>query len=696
MLRACRHKDKETMNPLLSKFNTPHETIPFPAISVKDIEEAITEGMALEKAEIEKIKANPDAPDFENTIAALEKSGETLETATTVMYNLLSANTSDALEETANRLSPVLADHGNDIMLDPALFARVRTVYENERGTLQGEKLMLLEKTYEGFERSGATLDEEKKARFREISRRLSQLSLQFSQNVLADTNAFTLHVTDKAQLAGLPQMHIDTAAKEAAKRKQDGWIFTLKAPSYVPFMTYADNRELRHKLYMAYNTRCTHGDKADNFAVVRELVELRGEKARLLGYKHYADYALRRRMAGETKAVEGLLDSLIAAYKPQAEKEVAAVEALARETGGTDFRLQPWDFAYYAQKLKKREYDFDPECLRPYFELSRVKEGVFALANRLYGISITPAKDIPVYHPEVEAYEVADADGSFLAVLYMDFFPRESKQGGAWMTSYREEHCDAPDGQPVTAVNSVRPQVSVTTNFTRPTDEKPALLTLGEVETLLHEFGHALHGLFAMTRYAALSGTSVFWDFVELPSQFMENYASEPEFLSTFARHYQTGEPLPAEYVERIRKSRNFNAAYACMRQVSFGLLDMAYYTLTDSAPDDIRDFEREAWRKAQLLPQPEECCMTVQFGHIMSGGYAAGYYSYKWAEVLDADAFALFKEKGIFDRTTALSFRDNVLSKGGTEPPMELYTRFRGKAPSIDALLVRDGISK
>jgi peptidyl-dipeptidase Dcp len=685
----------DTTNPLLRPFGTPHDTIPFPEITVSHIEEAIKKGMAREKAEIEAIKANPAAPDFANTIAALEKCGALLETATTLMYNLLSANTSDALEEMANRLSPMLADHGNDIMLDAALFHRVKTVYDNERGTLSGEKLMLLEKTYEGFERSGATLDEGKKTRFREISRQLSQLSLQFSQNVLSDTNAFTLHITDGAQLAGLPQMHIDTAANEAKARGLEGWVFTLKAPSYVPFMSYADNRDLRHQLYMAYNTRCTHGDKADNFATVRQLVELRGKMARLLGYPDYAAYALRRRMAGETKAVESLLDSLIAAYKPQAEKEVAAIEQLAKDEQGKDFRLQPWDFSYYAQKLKKREYDYDPEALRPYLELSRVKQGVFGLAEKLYGVTFRPAPEIPVYHPEVEVYEVRDSDGSYLAVLYMDFFPRESKQGGAWMTNYKDEYCDAPEGQPVTAANSSRPHVSVTTNFTRPTGDKPALLTLGEVETLLHEFGHALHGIFAMTRYAALSGTSVYWDFVELPSQFMENYASEPDFLSTFAQHYQTHEPLPAEYVERIRKSRNFNAAYACMRQVSFGLLDMAYYTLPAAPPADIRAFEHKAWERAQLLPQPEECCMTVQFGHIMSGGYAAGYYSYKWAEVLDADAFALFKENGIFDTATARSFRDNVLSKGGTQPPMELYTRFRGKSPSIDALLARDGIT-
>lgn len=654
----------------------------------------ILKGMEEETTEIDQIINNPETPNFQNTIVALSNSGESLERATAVMYNLLSAETDDELDELANDMAAPLSEHGNNIMLNPQLFERVKQVYDHERDSLQGEDLMLLNKTYEGFERSGATLSEEKKAKFRDITRELSECTLKFSQNLLKETNAFELHLTDEADLQGIPDIHRQAAHHEAETRGKEGWVFTLHAPSYGPFMMYADKRELREKMYRAYNSRCTKDNEFNNFGIVSRIVNLRREVAQLLGYTNFADYALRRRMATKAENVYQLLNNLIDSYLPKAKEEVNEVELRAQAAEGTDFVMQPWDFSYYSQKLKQELYDYDPDMLRPYFELSRVKKGVLGLATKLYGITFKENTQLPVYHKDVVAYDVYDKDGSYLAILLLDFFPRESKKGGAWMTNYREEHCDAPTTTAVTAANSLRPVVSVTTNFTKPTADTPALLTLGEVETFLHEFGHALHGIFAMTHYAALSGTNVFWDFVELPSQFMENYATEPDFLGTFAQHYQTGEPLPKSYIERIRKCRNYQAAYACMRQVSFGLLDMAFYTLCDPFTGDVKAFEDEAWKRVQLLRPVPTSCMTVQFGHIMSGGYAAGYYSYKWAEVLDADAFSLFKEKGIFNQEVAESFRQNVLSQGGTDNPMTLYKRFRGQEPTIDALLKRDGI--
>ena len=654
----------------------------------------ILEGMQEEVAEVDAIANNVEAPTFANTIVALSKTGEKLDRATAVMYNLLSAETDDDLENLANELAPKLSEHSNNIMLNQALFERVKTVYEAESKQLDGEDKMLLDKTYEGFERSGATLSEADKEKFRKITAELSEKTLRFSQNVLKETNNFVLHITDEKDIAGIPEINVKAARHEAEERKLDGWVFTLHAPSYMPFMMYADNRTLREQMYRAYSSRCTHDNEYNNFEIVRSIVNLRREVAQLLGYKNYADYALRRRMAAKEENVYDLLNNLIESYLPKAKEEVAEVAKKAKSMEGDNFELQPWDFSYYSQKLKHELYDYDPDMLRPYFELSRVQEGVLGLATRLYGITFKRNEQVPVYQKDVIAYDVYDKDGAYLALLYVDFFPRESKKGGAWMTNYRDESSEEPTSELVTPQNSIRPVVSVTTNFTKPAGDTPALLTLGEVETFLHEFGHALHGIFAMTHYASLSGTSVYWDFVELPSQFMENYATEPEFLGTFANHYQTGEPLPQEYIDRIRKSRNFNAAYACMRQVSFGLLDMAYYTLTDALTEDIPTFEDEAWKRVQLLPKADDACMSVEFGHIMSGGYAAGYYSYKWAEVLDADAFSLFQEKGIFDKTVAESFRSNVLSKGGTEDPMQLYVSFRGQAPSIDALLKRDGI--
>lgn len=673
-------------NPFTSPYNTPHHTIPFREITIADIEQGIREGMRRENEEIKAIANNPEEPTFENTIVAMEHSGAMLERATTLMYNLLSAETCDELDQLANELSPALSEHHSDIMLNGDLFARVKHIYENQPD-LDDEARMLLTKTYEAFERSGATLNDKDKERFREINTRLSRLSLQFSQNNLKETNGFTLHLTEPEELDGLPEAQIEQAAQAAGEKGLPGWLITLKAPSYVPFMTYATHRELRQKLYMGYNTRCTHDNECNNFEIVREIVNLRQEKARLLGYKSYAHYILKNRMAQSVENVCGLLSDLIGHYKDVAVAEVNAVKAMAQEDRGKDFTLQPWDFPYYSQKLKMAHYAIDAEMLRPYFELSNVCQGVFSLATKLYGITFHPRSDIQTYHPDVAAYEVRDADGTYLAVLYTDFFPREGKQSGAWMTGYKEQWTEE-DG------SDSRPHVSITMNFTKPTPTRPALLTLEEVETLLHEFGHALHGIFSKCKYRSLSGTNVYWDFVELPSQFMENYAVEKDFLRTFAFHYQTGEPIPDSLIDKIVAARNFNVAYACMRQVSFGLLDMAFYTQEKPLTGDLREFEKKSWAAAQLLPQPADTCMSVQFSHIMSGGYAAGYYSYKWAEVLDADAFSLFKAQGIFSRDTARRFRERLLSKGGTRHPLSLYLDFMGRKPSIDALLERNGI--
>ena len=659
------------MNP----FFTSYTLTPFNLIRNEHIEPAIRQGIAEQMAEIDAIVNNPEAPTFANTILALEESGALLDKVTTVMYNLLSAHTNDELESLAQELSPVLSEHSSNIMLNEALYMRVKSVMDGGTDDLDAEERMLLEKTYEGFERAGANLAPEQKEHFREIKKELSQLTLQFSQNNLKETNDFILHLTVEEDLAGLPESQREQAAIAARERNLEGWVFTLHAPSYVPFLQYAERRDLRQKMYEAYNTKCTHENEHNNFEIVARLVNLRRELAQLLGYNNYAEYALKRRMAERPETVNNLLAQLIAAYKPTAQREVAEVFALSPD------EPQPWDFAFYAHKLQKQRYDIDAEMLRPYFELSRVKQGVFGLATTLYGITFVENKEIPVYHEDVTAYDVFDADGSHLAIIYTDFHPRASKQGGAWMTSYREQS----EGE--------RPHVSIVMNFSKPTDEKPALLTHGELETFLHEFGHALHGIFANTRFKSLSGTNVYWDFVELPSQFMENYAVEKEFLRTFAFHYETGDPIPDELVERIIASRNYNAAYACMRQVSFGLLDMAYYTLTEPFTADVRTFERQAWQEAQMLPPFEPACMTVQFGHIMSGGYSAGYYSYKWAEVLDADAFAYFKQKGIFNKEVATSFRKNILERGGTQHPKELYRNFRGQDATIDALLTRTG---
>ena len=697
-------EEKVRQNPFFQPYGTPHDTAPFDRISIEDYEEAMLEGIRRDDEQIEKIINNPEKPTFDNTIISVddEKDGEgyydLLSRASTVFFNLLSAETNDDMDALAQKMSPLLTKHANDIRLNEKLFERIKYVHRHHR-KLTPEEKMLLDNCYDGFVRSGALLDAEGKERLRQLTEEASILGLQFSQNLLKENKAFTLHITDEAQLDGLPDTAREAAAMTAKEQEKDGWVFTLDFPSYSPFMTYSTQRDLRRQMYMAKNTECIHDNTENNLEICKRLINLRREMAQLLGHKTYADYVLKHRMAGNVRKVYKLLNELIAAYKPTAKKEIAAIEKLARKTEGKDFKLEPWDLGFYSHKLQLQKYNIDAEMLRPYFELSKVIDGVFGLANRLYGITFKENKDIPVYHPDVKAYEVFDKDGSYLAVFYADFHPRQGKQGGAWMTEYQSQWMERIDTKkPFGPDNckNVRPHVSVVMNLTKPTEEKPALLTLGEVETFLHEFGHSLHGMFANTRFESLSGTNVWWDFVELPSQFMENFAIEKEFLRTFAFHYETGEPLPDELIDRIVRSRNFNVAYACMRQVSFGLLDMAYYTQKDEFTDDIIPFEKKAWEKAMVTAQLPDTCMTVQFSHIMAGGYAAGYYSYKWAEVLDADAFAVFKKEGIFNQETAQRFRDCILSKGGTENPMDLYKRFKGSEPTIDALLRRNGIRK
>ena len=694
--------EEKRLNPFFEKYNTPHDTAPFDRIRLEDFEEAFMEGIRRDNEQIDKIVNNPAKPTFDNTIVTVDdgKDGENyydlLSRVSTVFFNLLSAETNDDLDALAQKMSPILTKHANDIRLNEKLFERIKYVHRHHR-RLTPEEKMLLDNCYDGFVRSGALLDAEGKERLRQLTEEASVLGLQFSQNLLKENKAFTLHITDEAQLDGLPDTAREAAALAAKEQGVEGWLFTLDFPSFSPFMTYSTQRDLRQQMYMAKNTECIHDNTENNLEICKRLINLRRELAQLLGHKTYADYVLKHRMAGNVRNVYKLLNNLIAAYKPTALKEVAAIEKLAKKMEGKDFKMQPWDFGFYSHKLQLQKYNLDAEMLRPYFELSKVIDGVFGLANRLYGITFKENKDIPVYHPDVKAYEVFDKDGSYLAVFYADFHPRKGKQGGAWMTEYQgqwKERVDTKKPFGPDNMRNIRPHVSVVMNLSKPTEERPALLTLGEVETFLHEFGHSLHGMFANTRFESLSGTSVWWDFVELPSQFMENFAIEKEFLRTFAFHYQTGEPIPDELIARIIKSRNYNVAYACLRQVSFGLLDMAYYTMKDAFTADPIPFEQQAWSRVKLLPSVEGTCMTTQFSHIMAGGYSAGYYSYKWAEVLDADAFSLFQERGIFDPETAQSFRNNILSRGGTEHPMTLYKRFRGQAPTIHALLRRNGI--
>ncbi len=672
-------------NPLLAAWDTPHETPPFSEIKLSDYEPAFDAAIACSRAEVEAIVKNPKKPTFGNTIVALERQGELLNRISGLFFNLLEADSSDEMQEIAQRVQPKLTELSNDISLDPELFARVKYVYEHP-GHLKKEDKKLLENTYKGFARSGAALSDADKELYRQYSSELSALTLQFGQNALAATNAFTLNVTDPKVVAELPAFVKEGMAAEAKARGEKGWTVTLQYPSYLPFMTYSSNRALKEKLWRASGSKALGGEY-DNTGIVKKIVNTRLKMANLLGYKCYADYVLENRMAENTKTVNDFLAELLAETKSYADADYRMVADYAASLG-FEGELMPWDWAYYTEKYKDEKYALNDELVKPYLKLENVKKGVFMLANKLYGLNFTPNEKIAVYHPDVTAYDVTDADGRFMAVLYLDFFPRASKRSGAWMTEFRGTKIE--DGK------ETRPLVSLVMNFTKPTETTPSLLTFDEMETFLHEFGHALHGMLGEGKYESLTGTSVYRDFVELPSQIMENWATEKEFLDLWAVHYETGEPIPAEIVDRIVAAQNYLAAYANVRQLSFGMTDMAWHTLTEPFDGDVEQFEVASMAPTQVMPVIAGTAMALSFGHIFSGGYAAGYYGYKWAEVLEADAFSLFKEKGIFSREVASSFRDNILSKGGTEHPMKLYERFRGHKPETKALIEKMGLGK
>lgn len=673
------------MNPLLQQPDTPHGTPPFHLIKTGHFKPAIEEAIKIARGEIDDITRNQDEPTFTNTVEALENAGELLETISHILFNLNSAETSRELQDVARDISPLLARFSNDITLNRELFARIKSVHDSRDSlNLTIEQKRLLTRLYRNFILGGAGIIDQERTRFREISEEISRLALKFEENVLEETNSFVLEITNKADLDGLPEDIIEMAAAEAAKRNCKGWVFTLHYPSYLPFMQYSRARELRESMFRAYNSRAFHGNENDNRELLSVIVNLRLELARILGYRNFAQMILEDRMARDQSTVEKFLSDLLSASREAALEDTRAVKEFATKTGHQG-KIERWDWAFYSEKLKKEKYNIDDELLKPYLELESVRKAVFGLATRLYGIRFRLAPDIPVYHPEVTAWEVIDKDNSLLAVFYTDFHPREGKQGGAWMTSYRKQK----------NVNGIRviPFISIVTNFTRPTSSNPALLTFTELTTLLHEFGHSLHGIFSGCQYQSLSGTSVARDFVELPSQLMENWAYEKEWLDTWARHYQTGEKIPAEYIQRIKEAGTFNEGYACNRQLGFAFLDMAWHTLTEPFNGDISDFEATALSATELFGFDKTLNMSCAFTHLFGGGYAAGYYGYKWAEVLDADAFSYFSEKGIFDPSVAESFRKNILEKGDTEEPMDLYIKFRGKKPTMDAFLKRSG---
>ncbi len=674
------------MNILTQYFNTKHNTAPFSQIKNEDYLPAIKKGIEIAKAEIDAIVNNPEAPTFENTIVAMEFTGDVLDRASSIFFNLNSAETSDEMQKIAQEVSPLLSEFGNDVRLNAALFAKVKAVYDQKESlNLNTEQATLLDKKYKSFSRNGANLSEDKKSKLREIDMQLSKLSLQFGENVLAETQAFQLHITDEKDLSGLPEGTIEAAQILAKSQDKNGWIFTLDHPSYIPFITYADNRELRKKMVIAYGSKGFQNNKFDNQDIVLKIAKLRFERAQLLGYKTHAHYVLEERMAQTPEQVISFLNDLLAKAKPAAQKEFEELSAFAKKFDGID-QLEKWDGAYYSEKLKQQLFNLDDEILKPYFQLEKVLEGAFTIAERLYGIKFNEIFDIDKYHEEVRTFEVKDNNNDLVAVFYADFFPRKGKRNGAWMTSFKSQYFLDNKNE--------RPHISIVCNFTRPTATKPSLLTFNEVTTLFHEFGHALHGILANTIYPSLSGTSVFWDFVELPSQIMENWCYEASALSLFAHHYQTNELIPMELVHKIKESASFHEGMATLRQLSFGLLDMGWHGQDPTAISDVKTFEMEQFSATQLYPEVKENAMSTAFSHIFQGGYSSGYYSYKWAEVLDADAFAYFQEKGIFNVEVATKFKENVLSKGGTEHPMVLYKRFRGQEPKPDALLKRAGL--
>ena len=672
-------------NPLLEKFDTPFESAPFSKIKIEHYQPAFEQAIKEAKEEIDQIVNNPQEPTFENTIVAMELSGEKLGRISSIFFNLNSAETSDEMQKIAQEISPALSEFGNDIRLNQALFQRIKVIYD-QRHTLNltEEEAYLLEKKYKGFSRNGANLNEDEKLKLRDIDKELAQLTLQFGQNVLAETNLYELIITNEDDLKGLPDYAIEQAKADAEAKNKEGWIFTLQAPSYIPFMQYAENRTLREELFRASGRKAYQNNEYNNEENIKKIAKLRYDRANLLGYRTHADYVLEERMAKTPSNVIEFLNDLLVKARPFAEKEIEELAAFAKKTDGID-TLQRWDHAYYAEKLKQAKFNLSEEELKPYFQLENVTQGAFDVATKLFGITFKEINTIDKYHEDVVTYEVLDKDGNFLSLLYADFFPRAGKRPGAWMTSFRE--ASNVNGK------SIRPHVSIVCNFTKPTKDKPSLLTFQEVTTLFHEFGHALHGMLPNTVFESLAGTNVYWDFVELPSQFYENFCYEPEALALFAKHYQTGEVIPQELVDKVRNASSYMDGYQTLRQISFGLLDMAYHANNPSEIHDVQEFEKMAFQPTELYPQVQDNLMSTSFSHIFQGGYSSGYYSYKWAEVLDADAFAYFQETGIFNKETAQKYY-TLLSSGGTKDPMELYIAFRGKKPTPDALLKRAGL--
>ncbi len=674
------------MTILTSTYNTAYQSAPFSQIQMSDYQPAFETTLAAARAEIDTITNNPEQPTFENTIEALDFSGQTLDRLSSIFFNLNSAETSDEMQKIAQEVSPLLTAFSNDVSLNEGLFQRVKTVYnQKDKLTLTPEQATLLDKKYKSFARNGALLSEDKKARLREIDTQLAKLKLTFGENVLAETNNYELHITNVADLKGLPEGAIEMARSLAESKEKEGWIFTLDFPSYLPFVTYADNRELRKEISIAAGKKAFQNNEFDNQEITLQIAKLRYERANLLGYETHAHFVLEERMAQHPDQVKTFLNDLLAKAKPAAEKELAQLTAFAKELDGIE-QLEKWDGPYYSEKLKQKLFNLDDEILKPYFQLENVLQGAFTIAHKLFGLTFKEIDTIEKYHADVQTFEVVDEKNQLVALFYADFFPRKGKRNGAWMTSFKPQYIQ-------NGVNE-RPHISNVCNFTPPTPTKPSLLTFNEVTTLFHEFGHGLHGMLANTTYPSLSGTSVFWDFVELPSQMMENWCYEPEALALFAKHYETGEIIPQDYVEKIKESASFLEGMATLRQLSFGLLDMAFHSTNPTDITDIKAFEKAAFEGTSLYPDVAENCMSVSFSHIFQGGYSSGYYSYKWAEVLDADAFAYFQEKGIFNTEVTLKFKDNILSKGGTEHPMKLYKRFRGQEPKPEALLKRAGL--
>ncbi|MBU2928785.1 M3 family metallopeptidase [Winogradskyella psychrotolerans] len=676
------------MTILNKAFETPYNTAPFSKIKTEDYLPAFKLAIEKAKAEIEVITANTEAPTFENTIEALDYSGEELDRISSIFFNLNSAETNDEIQKIAQEVSPLLSEFSNDITLNEDLFKRVKAVYDSKSTLdLTTEQATLLDKKYKGFSRNGANLSEDKKTKLRAIDKELSQLKLKFGEHILAETNKFEMHLTDEADVSGLPEGAKEAAKQLAESKDKDGWLITLDYPSYIPFMTYADNRALREKLSKAFGRKGFQNDDLDNQDIVLKIAQLRFERAQLLGYKTHAHFVLEERMAQTPEKVTSFLNELLEKAKPAAKDEFKALEDFAKDLDDID-QLQKWDSGYYSEKLKQKLFDLDDEQLKPYFKLENVINGAFTIANKLFGLQFEEIDTIDKYHDDVLTYKVTDADGELVSIFYADFFPRSGKRNGAWMTSYKPQMIK--DGK------NERPHISNVCNFTKPTKSKPSLLTFNEVTTLFHEFGHGLHGMLANTTYPSLSGTSVYWDFVELPSQVLENWCYEKEALALFATHYETGDVIPMALIEKIKASATFHEGMQTLRQLSFGLLDMSWHGIDPSEIKDVKAHEIEAFGDTSLYPDVAENCMSTSFSHIFQGGYSSGYYSYKWAEVLDADAFEYFKEEGIFNKAVADKFKTFVLSQGGTENPMKLYKKFRGQEPKPEALLRRAGLLK